>query len=317
MSFAIGIDLGATNIKLVVVTEDEKILESRSDPTQDTAEMRWAEHIKQMISAVETNLRAPAKWIGLAAPGLAARDHRRIAFMPGRLQGLENLDWTNFLQRSNPVTVLNDAHAALYGEHWLGAAAGFANALLLTLGTGVGGAILSRGELLTGTIGRAGHLGHICLDTNAPKDIVNTPGSIEMLIGDCTIRERGQGLFDSTKQLVDAHLAGNQVATEIWMKSIYELSCAIASLVNVLDPEAVIIGGGMSSAGEALFQPLQKFMDEVEWRPGGHRVKIVPAQLGDWAGALGAARFAMQGAESRAQSAAYSAFHSREEGPVF
>jgi len=303
MEFAIGIDLGATNIKLIAANEDGTVLERHSDPTQDTAEMRWAEHIKQMIGTVETNLNAPAKWIGLAAPGLAARDHRSIAFMPGRLPGLENLDWTNFLNRANTVTVLNDAHAALYGEHWLGAAAGIANAILLTLGTGVGGAILSRGELLTGTIGRAGHLGHICLDTNAPKDIVNTPGSIEMLIGDCTIRERSQGLFNSTKQLVDAHLAGDQAATEIWMKSIQALSCAIASLVNVLDPEAVIIGGGMSSAGEALFQPLQKFMDEVEWRPGGHRVKILAAQLGDWAGAFGAARFAMRRAEGRAHGA--------------
>jgi len=303
MEFAIGIDLGATNIKLSAVDEDGTVLERHSDPTQDTAEMRWAEHIKQMISAVETSLGVPAKWIGLAAPGLAARDHRRIAFMPGRLLGLENLDWTNFLNRVNAVTVLNDAHAALYGEHWLGAAAGFANALLFTLGTGVGGAILSCGELLTGTIGRAGHLGHICLDTNAPKDIVNTPGSIEMLIGDCTIRERSHGLFNSTKQLVDAHRAGDQAATEIWMKSIQALSCAIASLINVLDPEAVIIGGGMSSAGEALFQPLQKFINEVEWRPGGHRVKILPAQLGDWAGAFGAARFAMRGAEGRAHGA--------------
>jgi glucokinase len=245
-----------------------------------------------MIKSAEANLGA-AEWIGLAAPGLAARDHCSIAFMPGRLQGLEGFDWTKFLSRSNAVAVLNDAHAALLGEHWLGAAKGFENAILLTLGTGVGGAILSRGELLTGAIGRAGHLGHICLNPHAPKDIVNTPGSIEMLIGDYTVRERSQGTFDSTKQLVDAHLAGNQIATEIWLKSVYALSCAIASLVNVLDPEAVIIGGGMSSAGHALFEPLQKFLDEVEWRPGGHCVKIMPAQLGDWAGAFGAARFAM------------------------
>ncbi|MGH7457406.1 MAG: ROK family protein, partial [bacterium] len=224
---------------------------------------------------------------------LATRDHRAIAIMPERLKGLEGLDWTNFLARSNTVTVLNDAHAALYGEHWLGAAAGFENVILLTLGTGVGGAILSRGQLMTGTIGRAGHLGHICLDPNAPKDIVNLPGSIEMLIGDYTIFVRSRGLFHSTKELVEAHLAGDQSATDIWMKSVYALSCAIASLVNVLDPEAVIIGGGISSAADALFDPLRKFMDQVEWRPGGYRVKIIPAQLGDWAGAIGAARFAM------------------------
>lgn len=293
MDFAIGIDLGATNIKLVAAKEDGTVFERRTDPTQDNIEKRWAEHITTMINSVETSLGEAAIWIGLAAPGLAARDHRSIAFMPGRLQGLEGLDWTNFLNRSNLVPVLNDAHAALYGEHWLGAAKGFDDVILLTLGTGVGGAILSRGQLMTGTIGRAGHLGHICLDTNAPKDIVNTPGSIEMLIGDYTVHERSQSAFDATKQLVEAYLAGDQTATTIWIKSVYALSCAIASLINVLDPEAVIIGGGISSAGKALFEPLEKFMDEVEWRPGGHRVKIIPAQLGDWAGAFGAARFAI------------------------
>src|SRR5574341_543625 len=291
--FAIGIDLGATNIKLVAIKKDGTVLKRRTVPTQDRAAMPWADHIKTMIDSVESEIGQAANWIGLAAPGLAARDRRSIAFMPERLQGLENFDWTNFLRRSNPVMVLNDAHAALLGEHWLGAAVGFENVILLTLGTGVGGAILSRGELMTGTIGRAGHLGHICLDTAAPKDIVNTPGSIEMLMGDYTAHERSQGLFYSTKELVAAHLAGNQNATEIWTKSVYELSCAMASLINVLDPEAVIIGGGISSAGEALFAPLRKFMDAVEWRPGGHRVKIIPAQLGDWAGAFGAARFAM------------------------
>jgi glucokinase len=294
MEFAIGIDLGATNIKLVAVKPDGTVLERRTELAQDHAEMAWAENIKVMIDAVEAEIGAAATWIGLAAPGLAARGHRAIAFMPERLKGLEGLDWTVFLVRSNTVTVLNDAHAALYGEHWLGAAKNFDNVILLTLGTGVGGAILSRGELMTGTIGRAGHLGHICLDPNAPKDIVNLPGSIEMLIGDYTVFARSQGLFHSTQELVKAHLAGNQQATAIWMKSIFALGCAIASLVNVLDPEAVIIGGGISRAGEALFEPLRKFMDQVEWRPGGHRVKIIPAQLGDWAGAFGAARFAMR-----------------------
>jgi glucokinase len=293
MDFAIGIDLGATNIKLVAVDEDGNVLRRRTEPTPDKAEMAWAEHIKAMIEAVEAEIGEAATWAGLAAPGLAARDHRAIAFMPERLKGLEGLDWTDFLKRSHPVMVLNDAHAALLGEHWLGAATSFANAILLTLGTGVGGAILSRGQLLTGTIGRAGHLGHICLDLAAPKDIVNTPGSLEMLIGDYSIGERSRGHFASTDALVEAHLAGDKSATEVWLKSVYALSCAIASLVNVLDPEAVIIGGGISKAGDALFAPLGKFMDQVEWRPGGHRVQILPAKLEDWAGTFGAARYAI------------------------
>lgn len=293
MNIAIGVDLGATNIKLIAVKPDGSVLDRRTAPTQDDDAMRWADQVKMMIDALESDWDAEAKWIGLAAPGLAAPDHRSIAIMPERLQGIEGLDWGNYLSHANGVKVMNDAHAALYGERWRGAAKGFENAILLTLGTGVGGAILSRGELLTGTIGRAGHFGHLCLNPEAPKDIVNTPGSIELLIGDCTILTRSKGKFQSTQALVAAHLAGNPAATEIWLKSVYELSCAITSLVNILDPQAVIIGGGIARAGEALFVPLQKFMAEVEWRPGGHCVKILPAQLGDWAGAIGAARFAM------------------------
>jgi glucokinase len=293
MRFALGTDLGATNIKLVAVREDGTVLERHTEPTHDHVAMSWAEHIKAMVDSVASSIGTEATWIGLAAPGLASRDHRAITCMPERLQGLEGLNWTMFLHRAKPVRVLNDAHAALYGEHWQGAAKGLENVILLTLGTGVGGAILSRGELMTGTIGRAGHLGHMCLNLDAPKDIVNMPGSIEMLIGDYTVRARSQGRYQSSQELVAAHLAGDEGASAIWLKSIHALSCALASLVNVLDPEAVIIGGGISRAGAALFEPLRKFMDEVEWRPGGHRVKIVPAQLGDWAGAFGAARFAM------------------------
>ncbi len=293
MDFALGLDLGGTNIKLVCVAANGAVLEKRSIATQDDARAAWAENIKSLVASIEHERAATAKWLGLAAPGLAARDHRTIAFMPGRMQGLEHLDWTSFLRRSNAVTVLNDAHAALLGEHWLGAAKNFEHVILLTLGTGVGGAILSHGRLLTGTIGRAGHLGHICLDTTAPKDIVNTPGSIETLIGECTIHERSRGRFSSTQALVAAHLAGDAHATEIWSKSVYALSCAIASFINILDPQAVLIGGGISKAGAALFAPLEKFLEEVEWRPGGHRVQILPAQLEDWAGAFGAARFAM------------------------
>ena len=293
MNFALGLDLGGTNIKLVCVNANGEVLDQRSLATQDDARAAWAEHVKSLIATIEQERGASAKWLGLAAPGLATRDHRAIAFMPGRMQGLEQLDWTDFLQRATRVPVLNDAHAALLGEHWLGAARNFENAILLTLGTGVGGAILSQGKLLTGTIGRAGHLGHICLNLNGEKDIVNTPGSIELLLGDCTVHARSNGLFASTEKLVAAHLAGDARATEIWLASVYALACAIASFINILDPEAVILGGGMSKAGAALFQPLENFLHEVEWRPGGHRVQILPAQLEDWAGAFGAARFAM------------------------
>jgi glucokinase len=190
--------------------------------------------------------------------------------------------------------VLNDAHAALLGEAWVGAARGREHVVLLTLGTGVGGAIMTDGRLLRGTIGRAGHLGHACLDIDGPPSITGMPGAIEVMVGDCTLGGRSGGRFKSTKDLVAAHLVGDAGATRIWLRSVRALGCAIASYVNILDPEIVVLAGGITLAGEALLKPLRMVLDEVEWRPGGHAVPVVFAELGEWAGALGAARAALE-----------------------
>lgn len=147
--------------------------------------------------------------------------------------------------------------------------------------------------LLRGHIGRAGHLGHICLDLDGAKDITNVPGSLEDLIGNWTVQQRSRGRFATTHELVAAYEAGDVLATEVWLRSIRALGCAIASFVNVLDPEAVVIGGGIARSGRSLFGPLQRVLDEVEWRPGGARVKLLSAKLGEFAGACGAARHAL------------------------
>ena len=193
------------------------------------------------------------------------------------------------------VPVLNDAQAALLGEVWLGAARGLKNVLLITLGTGVGGAAMVDGRLLRGHTGKAGHLGHLCLDVDAAPDICGTPGSLEMQIGNCTIRERSAGRFATTHELIQAHLAGDATASKVWLRSVRALACAIGSFTNLFDPEAVVVGGGIARAGEALFQPLAKMVSEVEWKVCGHEVRIVPARLGELAGAYGAAWRAGQG----------------------
>jgi glucokinase len=248
----------------------------------------------QKLAVIQKQRGEPASHIGIASPGLAARDGLSIANMQGRLEGLEGLVWTDFLQTPRPVLVLNDAHAALLGEVWKGAAAGFSNVVLLTLGTGVGGALLANGRLFKGHIGRAGHLGHICLNPDGPQDIVGTPGSLEEMIGNYNLVERSKGLFTSTRQLVDAHLAGDPQATEIWLRSIYHLAAGLTSIINAFDPEVIILGGGIARAGSALFDPLARYMDQIEWRPLGHQVPIVPAALSDQAGALGAAYHAIR-----------------------
>ena len=302
MTHAFGIDLGGTHIKAVSASEDGEILAAASRETRDD-EGRWAEAAREIVRELERSGGGPPDWIGLAAPGLAAPDGRSIASMPGRLRGLEGFDWARAL--GAPVAVLNDAHAALLGEAWKGAAAGGRDVVLLTLGTGVGGAVLIGGRLLTGHLGRGGHLGHLCLDPDGHPDVTGMPGSLEGAIGNCTVAERSGGRFRETRELVEAHRRGDAQATAVWLQSVRRLACGVASIVNAVDPEVVVLGGGIALAGEALFEPLARFLDEVEWRPGGQRVRVVPAALGDRAGALGAARHAMLQARSASPAGRY------------
>jgi glucokinase len=294
MSYSIGVDLGGTNIKIVVVSDDGTVLDYLICDTADS-EGSWAQTIKTNLRQIETQRGQAPNHIGVAAPGLAAKDGRSIAYMQGRLAGLQGFMWEDFLQSSSPVVVLNDAHAALLGEVWQGAAKGYRNVILLTLGTGVGGAVLIDGRLIKGQIGRAGHLGHVSINSDGALDIVNTPGSLEQMIGNYNLSQRSAGRFTSTRKLVEAHLAGDDEATTIWLRSIHHLAAALTSFINAFDPEVVIIGGGIAQAGTALFEPLRECLDRFEWRPMGHQVPVIAAALGEKAGAIGAAYNALIG----------------------
>lgn len=290
MKTAVGIDLGGTQIKGVCVTFEGEVLCQEARATRDDGgnSRGWAETIRALVR--ELGDAAP---VGISAPGLAARDRRSIAFLPGRLHGIEGLDWAEFLGGTAIVPVMNDAHASLVGEAWLGAARGLRDVIMLTLGTGVGGAILVDGKLLRGHIGRAGHLGHTCLEVHGPPSITGMPGALECAIGNWNIRARTGGRFETTHGLIDAYRNGNEFARRIWLTSIRALACALASFINILDPEAIILGGGTAQAGDALFDPLREELAKVEWRPAGQSVRLLPAELGEWAGAIGAAREAL------------------------
>lgn len=287
---SVGIDLGGTNIKAALVdTQSAKTLATLSKPTRDGEfeddVPRFALTVREIVHEFDSQAGEKLR-VGLSAPGLANPDGQCIDWMPGRMHGLEKFDWPAFLNRD--CRVLNDAHAALLGEVWAGAAKNTQDAFMLTLGTGVGGAIWSGGRLLQGKIGRAGHLGHISVDSNAPCDDFNTPGSLEDAIGNQTIAQRGEGRYATTLALLDAYATGDEHAKRVWLTSVHHLAAGIASLINVLDPEVVIIGGGIAvGAKKRLFVPLQQMLDSFEWRPGGNQARIVPAELGDSAGCLG------------------------------
>lgn len=285
---AIGIDLGGTQIKGVVVSESGEVLRRELRPTGDDGSRTFASTVRTLAEELGRDLPP-----GISAPGLAARDRRSVAFLPGRLDGIEDLDWTDFLGRTRLVPVANDAHCSLAGEAWIGAARGLRDAILLTLGTGVGGAILSEGKILRGHLGRAGHFGHVCLDMEGERSIAGMPGALECHIGNYNIAARSGGAFATTHDLLAAVRGGDECARAVWRDSVRALACGIASFVNILDPEAVILGGGIAQAGDALFDPLHIELARVEWRPAGRAVRILPAALGEWAGAIGAARMAL------------------------
>lgn len=289
----VGIDVGGTTTIVVSTAPDGNVFTEDETPTGDDGTGAWRGNVRTVFQTLLKELDSSPESMGLCAPGIAAPDGSCINWMPGRLNGLEGLDWQKELGVNIPVRVLNDAQAALLAEVWIGRAKGCRNVALLTLGTGVGGAILCDGILLRGTIGRAGHLGHVSLDPQGSSDIVNAPGSLEDAIGNATLETRSAGRWTDSLELVRAYDAGDADATQVWLNSVQALAAAIVSIENVVDPEVVLLGGGMVQAGASLFEPLRRFHDEFEWRPGGHRVRIEPVALGARAGAIGAAYYGM------------------------
>src|SRR5215813_2190707 len=139
-TYCVGVDLGGTRIKAVAVSRQGEVLgrETRASHDGHSSISGCAETICNLIAGFESAQGEAAISVGLATPGLIAKDSRSVASCPGKLVGIEGLDWSSALGRKQTVLLLNDAHAALVGEHWIGAARGFQNAILMTLGTGVG-----------------------------------------------------------------------------------------------------------------------------------------------------------------------------------
>lgn len=288
----IGIDLGGTRIKGVLLDNQRNVLEQLYTPTNDNELAGWRDAVLECVNSLQSKAGTQQLPVGISAPGLPNATNTSIAFMPGRLQGLENFDWSTFLK--HPAFVLNDAVAALLAEARLGAAAGKMNVAMLTLGTGVGGAILVNGQPYQGAFNKAGHIGHMVIDDEGEPDVTGMPGSLEDAIGNVTIAKRSEGRFSSTHELLDACKNDDVFAKEVWLKSVRKLAIGLASVTNILSPETIVLGGGITKAGEALFHPLEEYMGLYEWRAGGNRVNIVKAHFGDMAGAIGAACFAME-----------------------
>lgn len=293
---AIGIDLGGTRIKAIAIDAKGDQLGQLYQPTNDGDDMVWKNSVAQAVNDLKRKIDKQDIVIGISAPGLPNENNTAIAFMPGRLQGLENFEWTNFLQQQ--TWILNDGVAAMVAEAKLGSAKNKKNVVMLTLGTGVGGAILIDGKPYQGAFNKAGHIGHMVINDEGDCDVTGMPGSLEECIGNVTLEKRSGGKFTSTLQMLNAYRDGDVFAKEVWLKSVKQLAVGLASVTNILSPEIIVLGGGITECGKDLFEPLKEFMNNYEWRAGDNGVKIVKAEFGDMAGAIGAACFAMEKANS-------------------
>ena len=290
-NITIGIDLGGTRIKAVAINAEGIVLHENYQTTNDGDDRGWKNAVAKAVKELQGILKTGKINIGLSAPGLPNENNTAIAYMPGRMQGLENFNWANFLHQ--PTYVLNDGVAAMMGEAKFGSAKNKKHVVMLTLGTGVGGAILIDGKPYQGAFNKAGHIGHSVIDDEGDCDVTGMPGSLEECMGNCTLEKRSRGRFTSTHQLINAYKNGDAYAKEVWLKSVRQLAIGLASVANILSPEIIVLGGGITQAGNELFEPLKDYMDQYEWRPGGNKTEIVKAIYGDMAGAIGAACFAM------------------------
>lgn len=297
MTQSIGIDLGGTRIKAVLLDHDGHMLHSVQRTTNDNSQGDWKAEVLSLAREMQSLASTAHTPIGLSAPGLTNATNDRIVLMPGRLQGLEHFEWSSYLESN--TWVLNDAHAALMGEALLGAGKGHKNIILLTLGTGVGGAVMIEGKLHQGLLNRAGHLGHITLNADSDElDITGMPASLEDAIGNASIQKRSFGKYKRTDALVADYQKGDVLATYIWLHSVKRLAVGVGSLINVLSPDLIVIGGGIATVGEALFGPLREFMKLFEWQHSNTLTPISPAVFYEYSGAVGAAVFAQQQSDS-------------------
>lgn len=295
--YYLGIDIGGTKIKMVILDNGGTILEKDEILTEDSPLNKevWKEKIisiihgksKKYCKSDSNDLKC-----GISAPGLVDIENKMTLYMPERLAGIENFDWSAVLHRD--IVVINDGHSACLAEYEsFYRADGIQNMLMLTLGTGVGGGIIIEGKLYQGHLQRAGHVGHMTLQYDGVPTMTNMPGSLEHAVGNFSVAERTHGTYKSVRELVNAHQKGDAMATLWWLESVEKLAIALASLSNILAPQLIVLGGGIvAGAKESLMGPLQDFMKLYEWRPGKNMVKLTTAKHGGYAGAIGAAFYA-------------------------
>ena len=321
--YIIGVDLGGTNIVVGAMSADGKHHHAmRSIPTSaELGAEGVADRIVGLIEGVilDTIQQTKAQrrdfiGVGIGAPGPLDRDKGIVIVAP-------NLGWRNFPLRDRigerlnlPATLDNDANCATVGEWWQGAARGATNVIGMTIGTGIGGGLILDGKLFHGSSDVAGEIAHTTIDLNGRHCKCGNYGCLEAYASgpaiatrarEVLVREETASLLPS---LVDGRLEaitaetvyraaqkGDAVASEIVRDTARYLGAGIANLLNILNADVVVVAGGVTQAGDALFVPLRAEVRRRAFRPAVDATQIVPGTLPGTAGVVGAvATFKMQ-----------------------
>ncbi|KAM3103562.1 ROK family protein [Phormidesmis sp. 146-12] len=287
----LGIDLGGTAIKLGRFDSQGICLQSLTVPTPQPATPEAVlTAIVAAISQVDPDGQSTA--IGVGTPG-PADAQGRIARVAINLTGWQNVPLADWLEaKTGRSTILaNDANCAGLGEAWLGAGRSFQDLILLTLGTGVGGAIVLNGNLFVGREGAAGELGLITLHPDGFACNSGNRGSLEQYTSIQAVRRR-TGL--EPEELGKLAQAGDPNALEFWQLYGRDLGIGLSSLVYVLTPEAIVIGGGISASAEFFFPAMLTEIEQRVMPSSRNGLQLLKAELGNQAGIVGAAKLALE-----------------------
>jgi len=300
-----GIDLGGTKCLGIVIDDGEVVAEARVPTPSGTAAL-----VAELVGMIELLGRTAAiDAVGVGAPGLV--DRRGVLRVAPNLAVEQGLELRAVLEEALrlPVVVDNDATCAAWGEREIGAASGFDDVILVTLGTGIGGGIISDGRLHRGANGFAGEIGHMVVDPQGPVCPCGQRGCWERFASGSGLgrlaREELAGAAGPTRMV---ELAGGDVddvrgehvtaaaaqddalAHQVLARFGWWTALGLANLANIFDPQAFVLGGGLIRAGEAILAPTRAALAELSFGAGQRpEVTVVAAQLGEHAGAIGAA----------------------------
>ena len=311
--YVVGVDLGGTKILTALVDGQGRVVARYREATPQTGPDAVVESIVGTIRRVLKDADVDAgtvRGIGVGAPG-PADPSSGIVFEVPNLPGWHDAPLAAMLTtRLNVKTyVENDANAAAVGERWAGAGRGIDDLIYMTISTGIGGGLIFKGQLYHGVSGTAGEVGHMVIDPSGPRCPCGRTGCLEAFASGTSIARDARAAIASGRPTTLSTLApqaptaadvaraaqeGDPLARELFARAAHYVGIGVANLVNLLNPAMVIIGGGVSKAGDLLFAPVRRIVLEEAFKRPAHAVQIVPAALGDDVGAVGAAAVAIE-----------------------